>query len=91
MAKTRKNSKIIYKQLRLKSDFTTTYEQMLNAFGVECDFLKDQESVEIGFSPSKQEKLIGCFLNSGWNLVAVSEDEKTICFHMTKQVEDETL
>lgn len=76
-----------YVQIRLKESSAFKRSDILAAYGVDCDFLEsdDDSPVLIGFNVKNHEKLVNAFINSGWDLISVSEDEKSISFHFIKE------
>lgn len=81
-----KNDNKKYIQIRIKENTGFSHEGILSKFNVDCDFLKVTDGsnpiVTIGFNTDLQEKLITDFINQGYDLISVSEDEKSITFHL---------
>lgn len=82
-----------YYQLRLNEASAYSYNQILSKYGVECDFIKkitkdENEKLTIGFNVGYEQDLITCFLNQGYDLISVSEDQKSITFHLVTYVDE---
>jgi len=79
-----RQTKIVYKTLRIKSDTKLSHEFILKRFNVESNIINVNNSpLLIGFDSDLNESLVSEILNAGWELAAVSEDSNSICYHLT--------
>jgi hypothetical protein len=85
-----KNFKKLYRQLRIKEDTGFSHQYILDSYGVDSEFLKNStgDKITIGFDTTKIENLLTDFINDGWNIISVSEDSSSICFHLVADEEE---
>lgn len=85
-----KSLKVKYKMLRIKESTKIKHNTILNIFGVDSEFLKqnenDSDGVLIGFNTTSIENLLTDIINGGWEITAVSEDSQSICYHLISKV-----
>lgn len=92
MKKKKDNYTEKYIQIRFKEDTSFSFNSILNKYGVEVDILRREDNddrVPIGFNTTKQEDFISSFLNQGYDLISVSEDDKSVTFHLIRYIYDE--
>jgi len=79
-----RQTKIVYKTLRIKSDTKLSHELILNRYNVDSKIINENNSpLLIGFDTDLNESIVSEILNAGWELVSVSEDSNSICYHLT--------
>ena len=78
--KKRLNDVQVYKCQRFKEDTVLSFEHVRDKFGVEWDKLRNSK-LTFGFNTEIHEEFVNVLLANGWNLVSVSEDDKSITYH----------
>ena len=76
-----------YTNIRIKEDTTFKRDYIENKFRYSNSELFDRDGNFIcKFYTNNIEKLINEIMNKGgWNLISVSEDDKSLCYHFIKE------
>lgn len=76
-----------YTNIRIKEDTTFKRDYIENKFRYSNSELFDKEgNFTCKFYTNNIEKLVNEIMNKGgWNLISVSEDDKSLCYHFIKE------
>ena len=89
MKQSKNESNIIkkYTNIRIKEDTVFKKDYIEKKFGYSGSKLFDNEgNFTCKFYTNNIEKLVNEIMNVGkWNLICVSEDEKSLCYHFIKE------
>lgn len=79
---TQTSEKRKYRMISFLESTSVSHDYLFENFGYHSEFIKPEKSMDIGFSKEKIQNLIEDIINnSEFDLLCVSEDEKSFRYH----------